>query len=620
MSAAEPNNGANNEEKEFLRQQEEASKEIAKLDMTNPIMLLDKIPSYSNTNEQVFFEILGKLVKLSESEQDAFVRYPELLYTFIYIINNSFFEFENMEKELIRILKNISQRPEHVAILKMKLDQHDPASPLTNILRGLFLSSGILPIFNMPEIMASGYPHVYAIQGHGCVYDKRPPIDVPKGVIWIEMTVCGLPAFSSDIRQFINLETKRFLENTPIPPDEPSRQKYRADLGALTDYGFGVKFPGQPIADGTNTLFFQAFTDGIPQNRFYKSGIERLYTKPLDIDEYTVISDTVEKENDPFFAPYSKIYADSIYPTLAQVIRNEPTQTNYVITFHDLFAEIESQEYEVTKPMILIQAGCRTPCDGVIAPALRKQNSENGKTKMVSELPIHDLLRPGREGQTYLTSLIKQKLFVQARLLMERVERELGPAALSHYLFTEHILESIRYEEEPIIIGQATYVVPKEFKDLVQSKIAESDIARRFRKIRHFLNSESTEWEGGLAFTFIVDLAEPQKEEFIAYEGLFDTLLKLLDKKSQRASIRYLIMKLAVTDEDKARLASKFATIPAAEGVRGESIAELRQILKDCGVIAAGGYRNTRRTIKNRKRKNLVRSQHSRRRKHRQRV
>lgn len=617
---SEANGPNNNEEKEFLRQQEETRKEIEKLDMTNPIMLLDKIPSYSNTNEHVFFEILDKLVKLSESEQEAFVRYPELLYTFIYIINNSFFEFENMEKELISILKNISQTPEHVAILKMKLDQHDPASPLTNILRGLFVSSGILPIFNMQEIMASDEPpHVYAIQGHGCVYDKRPPIDVPKGVIWIEMTVCGLPAFSSDIRQFINLETKRFLENTPIPPDEPSRQKYRADLGALTDYGFGVKFPGQPIADGTNTLFFQAYTDGIPQNRFYKSGIERLYTKPLDIDEYTVISDTVEEENDRFFAPYSKIYADSIYPTLTQVIRNEPTQTNYIITFHDLFAEIESQEYEVTKPMILIQAGCRTPCDGVIAPALRKQNSENGKTKMVSELPIHDLLRPGREGQTYLTSLIKQKLFGQARLLMERVERELGPAALSHYLFTEHILESIRYEEEPIIIGQVTYVVPKEFKDLVKSKISESDIARRFRKIRHFLNSESTEWEGGLAFTFIVDLAEPQKEEFIAYEGLFDTLLKLLDKKCQRASIRYLIIKLAVTDEDKARLAAQFHTIPAADGVRGESIAELRAILKDRGVIKEGGS-YPRNTIRTRKHKNSIRSQHSRRRKHRQRV
>lgn len=607
--AAESNNGANNAEKEFLREQEEARKEIEKLDMTNPIMLLDKIPSYSNTNEHVFFEILNKLVKLSESEQDAFVRYPELLYTFIYIINNSFFEFENMEKELIRILKNISQTPEHVAILKMKLDQHDPASPLTNILRGLFLSSGILPIFNMPEIMASNGepPHVYAMQGHGCVYDKRPPIDVPKGVIWIEMTVCGLPAFSSDIRQFINLETKRFLENTPIPTDEPSRQKYRADLGALTDYGVGVKFPGQPIADGTNTLFFQAFTDGIPQNRFYKSGIERLYTKPLNIDEYTILSGTVEEGNDRFFAPYSKIYADSIYPTLDQVIRNEPTQTNYVITFHDLFAEIESQEYEVTKPMILIQAGCRTPCDGVIAPALRKQNSENGKTKMVSELPIHELLRPGREGQNYLTSLIKQKLFGQARLLMERVERELGPAALSHYLVTEHILESIRYEEEPFIIDHKAYVVPKEFKDLVQSKISESDIGRRFRKIRHYLNSESTEWEGGLAFTFIVDLAEPQKEEFIAYEGLFDTLLKLLDTKSQRASIRYLIGKLAVTDEDKARLASKFAAIPAAEGVRGESIAELRQILKDHGVIAAGGTRKKRRRA-NKKSRRVVRN------------
>jgi len=602
--AAKSNNGANNAEKEFLRQQEEAMKEIAKLDMTNPIMLLDKLPSYSNTNEHVFVEILDQLVKLSESKADAFARYPAILDTFIYILNNSFIEYENIVKDAIRMLKNISQTPEHIAILKMKLDQHDPASPMTNILRGLFVSSGVLPIFNMQEIMESEGepPHVYAIQGHGCVYDKAPPIIVPKGIIWIEMTVCGLLTFSSDIRKFINPETKRFLENTPIPPDEPSRQKYRADLGALTDYGIGVKFPGQPIADGTNTLFFQAFTDGIPQNRFYKSGIERLYAKPLNMDEYTVIHGAVEEGNDAFTAPYSEIYADSIYPTLDQVIRNEPTQTNYVITFHDLFAEIDSQEYKVTKPMILIQAGCRNPCDGVIAPALRKQNSENGKTKMVSELPIPELLRPGREGQSYLKSLIKQKLFGQARLLMERVERDLGPAALSHYLITEHILESIRYEEEPIIKGQETYVVPKEFKDLVQSKIGESEIASRFRKIRHFLNNKSTEWEGVLAFSMLVNYVEPHKEEFMAYEGLFDVLLIILDKQSfARTAISYFIDKLAKTDEDKARLAAQFAAIPAAEGVRGKSIAELRAILKDHRVIAAGGTRKNKRRRANKK-------------------
>jgi hypothetical protein len=271
--------------------------------------------------------------------------------------------------------------------------------------------------------------------------------------------------------------------------------------------------------------------------------------------------------------------------------------------------------------MILIQAGCRNPCDGVIAPALRKQNSENGKTKMVSELPIHELLRPGREGQTYLMSFIKQKLFGQARLLMDRVERDLGPAALSHYLITEHILESIRYEEERIIIGQETYVVPKEFKDFVQSKIGESEIASRFRKIRHFLNNKSTEWEGVLAFSVLVNYVEPHKEEFMAYEGLFDVLLIILDKQSfARTAISYFIDKLAKTDEDKARLAAQFHAMPPVEGIRGESIAELRAILKDCGVIAAGGSRKpikTRRTIQ---RKNLVRSQYSRRRKHRQRV
>ena len=602
MASTETDNnasGSNNAEKAYLRQREEGMKEIEKLDMTNPVMLLDKLPSYSDTNEHVFWEIVLNLDKLSESTPDTFLQYPALFDVFFNILYNPFIEYENIVKNVIHILKNISRTPKHIAILKMKLDREDLSTRMTNVLRGLFITSEILPIFDMRAIMASEGepPHVYAMQGHGCVFDKRPPIVVPKGIIWIELTVCGLVAFTYDIKKFINYETKRFLENTPIPTDEPLQQKYRADLGALTDYGIGVKFPGQSIADGKNTLFLQALTkEGTPTDIFFKSGIDRLYTKPLNIDDYKAVKESEDT--------LSKIYSDSIYPTLEQVMDDEPTQDNYRITFKNLFASIESQDYEVTKPMILINAACRTPCGAdsrFDAPALRRKNSEEAKTKMVSELPIGELFRRGRDGQTYLMSLIKQKLFRQARLLMERVERELGVGVLGSYLTEEHILESIRYEGEPII-GETMQVVPKEFKDLIQSKISESEIRIKFDELRRLMN-EGDDWKWKNAFMKILALSALRKEEIIGYEGFFDTLLRILDKKKKymAAYVSEMITYLARNGEDKARLVGLFFTIPAADGIRGESIAELREILKARGVIKKGGTRKNKRSRKSRR-------------------
>lgn len=605
----------------------ESLAELAKLDMTNPGMLLDKLPSYENLG--TFLAITGTLVELSEAKPDEFLASPALFPALYYILDNDMFSYEDMEGEVIKILKNITKTPDHITILNAKFYREDPSNPAVNLFRGLLIKMEILPLFNMQAIMASEGepPHVYAMEGHGCVFDKRPPIIVPRGIIWIELTLCGLQATTSDIEKLISPSVKAFFEKTPMPTDESSRQKYRADLGAITDYGFGVKFPGQPIANGTNTLFLEIFDEeGKPKNRFFKSGIERLYTRRLNDDEYRLVEGTVVRNvgNAPAYdVPYEKLFSTSIYPTLEQVIRTKPTQTNYKITFQNLFESIESQEYEVTKPMILINAACRSPCGadyGLDAPAVRRQNSEESKTKMVSELPVDMLLRVGRRNQTYLKSLIKQGLFGQAHILVERLGSELGRKALSDYLLSGRILESIRIEGVTNIY-RGILVVPKEFKEFLESKIMrESDIERRFKELQLLLDTKGPDvWT--LVFIEIVKLAKPQKEEFLVYEGLLDVLLRILDKKNKtmRGSIAGLMRALAATDEDKARLASQFHTIPAADGVRGESIAELRAILKDRGVIKEGGS-YPRNTIRTRKHKNSIRSQHSRRRKHRQRV
>jgi hypothetical protein len=156
----------------------------------------------------------------------------------------------------------------------------------------------------------------------------------------------------------------------------------------------------------------------------------------------------------------------------------------------------------------------------------------------------------------------------------------------------------------PYFLREERQAVPLEFIELIKSKlVVESDIARKFEKLKLLL-ANGQEWPH--VFVEIAKLARPQKEEFLAYAGLFDVLLRILDKKNKamRGSIAGLFRTIAATDEDKARLAAQFHAIPAADGVRGESIMELRAILKDRGVIAAGGTRKKKRSKRKSRRVN----------------
>ena len=446
-------------------------------DLTNVALLLEALPSYSDKNPSTFLLILEHLVALSATKPDEFVHYPPLFHALHLIAGKDKASVET-------ILTNLSHHQAFKPALKAKFDTFfdgTPSSLTTTFLRGLLISLGIIQIFDMRAIMASETTPVYAMAGHGCVFEKRPPIVVPKGVIWIELTVCGIVAYMSDFFKFINPETRKFLEETPIPSDEPSQQKYQTDLRTLTDYGIGVKFPGQTVADGTNSLFAEIFNYSYQENPFVKSGIFQLYSNGYSKYEEIERGGTVKNGkwviND---IPYSLIYSDSIYPTVEQALRTNPDQTNYSITFKDLFQQISLQDYDVTKPMILINASCRVPCGAdyeLDAPALRRQNSEEGKAKTIRELPILDLIKPGRKGQTYLMSLIKQKLFGHARLLMERIENELGLEGLRKYLSEQNILDSIYVLPSDRWDYWLKKQVPKEFKEWIIMKTRDGNIA-----------------------------------------------------------------------------------------------------------------------------------------------
>ena len=382
--------------------------------------------------------VIKELEQLSETKPDDFVQYEHLFPALHDILQDPAIDFRG--PAVVTILDNISRIEENKPILKAKFEifSRSLSSPHIVSLQACLKKAGILQIFDMRTITASEKPQVYGITGHGCVYEKRPPITVPKGVVWIEMAVCGKVMYFKDLSHFIQDAVKTFLEDTPIPTEKSLQNKYVVDLGNLVGYEISVKFPGQTIADGRNTVFAQ-WLDGYNKEMdvFQRSGIRRFYTDMDSSQSKVVPTKVVSYENGHYLLDdesYIKIYWDSVYPTPEQVLEIKPNQTNYAIWFKEMFEQIESQEYEVRSPMILIHVGCRVPCeDSLEGPTLRRANSIERKEELVRTLPIGELLKIDARGRTYLESLINDGLLPVARILVERIEAETSPETLIHY-------------------------------------------------------------------------------------------------------------------------------------------------------------------------------------------
>jgi len=420
--------------------------------MNAPLIRLEEIYTTSipvlldtlaiQTNYLFTMYVLQQLAELSRTKPNDFVQSESLFPALHHILQDP--KLNSFAYIVFNILDNLLRIEEAKPILKDKFykfleDPRASSSPHKTVLQACLMKAGILQIFDMRTITASEKPQVYSITGHGCVYDRRPPITVPKGVVWIEMEVCGNTVDLMDLSHFINYPSKTFLENTPIPTEKSLQNKYVIDLGNLVGYNISVKFPGQTISDGTNNVFAQMLDDKNREtDRYYKSGIRRLYEN-MDRSQLSQVNIKVV-EHDILGRyllddeSYGKIYADSIYPTVEQVSKLKPTQYTYTISFKNMFQQIESQEYEPRSPMILIHAGCRVPCvDSLEGPALRRANSVDRKEDLVRTLPIEELLKVDTRGGTYLDWLIKKELFEQASLLVERIDRETSPDTLINY-------------------------------------------------------------------------------------------------------------------------------------------------------------------------------------------
>ena len=389
---------------------------------------------YENLDDEwMSYRIKTRLIKLAATNPGDFLNHPKL-FNILYLIANG-----NSEKvPVITILKNIAAAEPSKTILREKFEAYAAGETSDiSLLRRIMRNAKVIEpsIFNMPAIMASEKPHVYALLGHGCVHMDTAPLTVPPGVIWIEMAKCGLFTWLGHIRNFVNPEMKKFLEETPIPIDEASRLQYRAFLTSHSNDSLDAKFPGERIAPGWNNLFAQNFDgEDKPTDIYFKSGIHKLYDS-MDKTQYNAI----QGKN------LDTIYADSLYPTIKQIHQETPNMVNYRIEYEELFRHIESQTYDVKKPMILIQAGCRNSClTGAESalPTLRRLNSEERQSDFIRKVSIEELLKTKPNDRSLLVTLIDDKMYDQIKILLDRLAVEIAPNDLILYLNTYSLFGS----------------------------------------------------------------------------------------------------------------------------------------------------------------------------------
>jgi hypothetical protein len=224
---------------------------------------------------------------------------------------------------------------------------------------------------------------------------------------------------------------KRFFEETPIPTDEAARSAYRNFIFKSYQHYMDVKFPGDTIASGRQTFQGEVFDvkTSLTTGEFFKSGTHRLYTTDKFNEEYSKlysVKDYDFKSQAGKNAFFAQVYKDSIYPTVEQVVQNNPTSSNYRIEFEDLFSRIKDQSYTVgDKPLVLINIGCRSPCGHgkeLARPALRRANSLETQKEIISKLTsTNELLSTKKDNKTRLVLLIEEGIFGAAKLLVERL-------------------------------------------------------------------------------------------------------------------------------------------------------------------------------------------------------
>jgi len=283
---------------------------------------------------------------------------------------------------------------------------------------------------------------VYAIEGHGCVFD-RPPEEkttiVPDNVIFIQNAICGLYSYSNRMPDFVTDAIKTFFETTPIPSDDTAKHNYRTTLEKLTSFSVRIYFPGEEVTDGLNNLYLNVPEEGVGA---FKSGIIKLYEKPL-AETLVMLSEIRKRSTFARGSGYTDwVYSDSIYPTAAEALQYFAIgkQGNMKITLSRIFNDISSAPIASTSwlarastsllarrkpPIIIINGGCRSSC---ITQA-ESYNLTRGRRASVNRINANitrsgpaELMRVKINGDTRLIESIKNKVYPHVRVIIEKLK------------------------------------------------------------------------------------------------------------------------------------------------------------------------------------------------------
>ena len=563
---------------------------------------------YKNSrNPEIYGRIVQELVELSNTRANDFLNNKAL---FVYLQKM----IRSGSTEAVwHILDQISKDPSRKSLLKEKFIAFstEMSKQDVSVLLDMLKKLEVRHIFDMSAIMASEKPHVYSLLGHGCTFITKPPIRVPRGVIWIEMSVCGESTFIGDTNKFIKPQIRDFLETTPMPHDTASRNAYNSFLDKHLDGIVSAKFEGDMVASGRNTLFANdKKSDDL--EKFWKSGIHRLYETMVPADY------TTSKHNLRLLAPnvhsasharrledfIRVLYADSIYPTLEQVRKDTAIGETYNVSdlhkkvklyeieFEDLFWGIDVQAYEVTKPLIIIQAGCRNPCDGVIEPPVRRANSEGRQTEILGRLTKEQILEKKPDGRTRLMVLVESKLYDQAKLLVERMEREMSPREFIGFVLQEDAARKTVLAKIPKGGEHMNAYFESKIEDarqrIFQEEEDELNMISRTSNIRSLFEALPRNHERREAYMKILEkilrLSGSKQDDFIKYDGLFPSLLFIQTNRYGFfiGEFETLLGNIASSEERKAALKAKFSEFRSGTD---KDTTRLQRMLIDVGVL-----------------------------------
>jgi hypothetical protein len=388
------------------------------------------------------------------------------------------------------------------------------------------------------------------------------------------------------------------------------------------------------VASGRNTLFANDKKSG-DLEKFWKSGIHRLYETMVPTN-YTTF-----KHNLRLLAPnihsashaqrledfISVLYAGSIYPTLEQVRKDTAIGETYNVSdlhkkvklyeieFEDLFLGIEAQAYEVTKPLIIIQAGCRNPCDGITEPPLRRANSEGRQTEILGRLTKEQILEKKPDGRTRLMVLVESKLYDQAKLLVERMEKEMSPREFIGFVLQEDSAHKTVLAKIPKGAEHMnTYFESKieEARQRILQEIDEElDMISRTSNIHRLFEALHRNHERRDVYMKILEkilrLSGSKQDDFIKYDGLFQSLLFILTNRYGFfiGEFETLLGNIASTEERKAALKAKFSEFRSGTD---KDTTRLQRMLIDVGVLDRFEGGGTRKKKCSRKARRTVRS------------